>query len=116
MMDVKAAAEGRENIATPREMMTLLEDLYRGKVLNKQMTDDFLELLSIHKESYIPRELPEDLRIANKPGELEGTAVMQLFESQQPRTKCLTVSAELRNMAESFRPTTREIPEKTLIW
>jgi len=72
MMDVKAAAEGRENIATPREMMTLLEDLYRGKVLNKQMTDDFFTLLSMHKESYIPRELPEDLRIANKPGELEG--------------------------------------------
>jgi beta-lactamase class A len=72
MMDVKAAAEGRENIATPREMVQLLENLYRGKVLNKQMTDDFFALLSVHKESYIPRELPEDLRIANKPGELEG--------------------------------------------
>jgi len=72
MMDVKAAAEGRENIATPREMVALLEALYRGKVLNKQMTDDFFTLLSVHKESYIPRELPEDLRVANKPGELEG--------------------------------------------
>jgi len=72
MMDVKAAGEGRENIATPREMVTLLESLYRGKVLNKPMTEDFFTLLSVHKESYIPRELPEDLRIANKPGELEG--------------------------------------------
>jgi beta-lactamase class A len=72
MMDVKAAEEGKENIATPRELMTLLEDLYRGKVLNKQMTDDFFNLLSVHKESYIPRELPEDLKVANKPGELEG--------------------------------------------
>jgi len=72
MMDLKAAAEGRENIATPREMMLLLEYLYRGKILNKQLTNDFFELLSVHKESYIPRELPEDLRIANKPGELEG--------------------------------------------
>jgi len=72
MMDLKAASEGRENIATPREMMMLLEDLYRGKVLNKQYTEDFLKLLSIHKESYIPRELPEDLKVANKPGELEG--------------------------------------------
>jgi beta-lactamase class A len=72
MMDLKAAGEGRENIATPRELMTLLEDLYRGKVLNKAMTEDFFKLLSIHKESYIPRELPEDLRVANKPGELEG--------------------------------------------
>ena len=72
MMDLKAAGEGRENVATPREMMTLLEDLYRGKVLNRQFTEDFFNLLSIHKESYIPRELPEDLRVANKPGELEG--------------------------------------------
>src|SRR5260370_7089494 len=40
--------------------------------MNKQMTVDFFTLLSVHKESYIPRELPEDLHIANKPGELEG--------------------------------------------
>src|SRR5213594_1948429 len=72
MMDLKAAGEGRENVATPREMMLLLESLYRGKVLNKQMTEDFFNLLSVHKESYIPRELPEDLKVANKPGELEG--------------------------------------------
>ncbi len=72
MMDLKAASEGRENVASPREMMLLLEALYRGKVLNKEMTADFFNLLSIHKESYIPRELPEDLRVANKPGELEG--------------------------------------------
>ena len=72
MMDLKAASEGRENVASPREMMLLLEALYRGNVLNKSLTDDFFNLLSIHKESYIPRELPEDLRVANKPGELEG--------------------------------------------
>ena len=72
MMDVQAAAEGRENVASPREMMLLLEALYRGKVLNKQLTEDFLNLLSVHKESYLPRPLPEDLRVANKPGELEG--------------------------------------------
>jgi beta-lactamase class A len=72
MMDLKAAGEGRENVASTRELMLLLEALYRGKVLSKQFTDDFFKLLSIHKESYIPRELPEDLRVANKPGELEG--------------------------------------------
>jgi beta-lactamase class A len=72
MMDLKAASEGRENVATPREMMLLLENLYRGKVLNKPMTDDFFNLLSVHKESYIPRNLPEDVKVANKPGELEG--------------------------------------------
>jgi hypothetical protein len=71
MMDIKAAAEGKENVSTPREMMTLLEQLYRGKVLNKPMTEDFFKMLSTHKESFIPRNIPDDVRIANKPGELE---------------------------------------------
>ena len=72
MMDLKAASEGRENISTPAEMMTLLEGLYRGKVLNKEMTDDFFKVLSTHKDSWIPRYLPEGLKMANKPGALEG--------------------------------------------
>lgn len=71
MMDLKAASEGRENVSTPREMMTLLEQIYRGKVLNKEMTDGFLKMLSTHKESFIPRDLPDGVRTANKPGELE---------------------------------------------
>jgi beta-lactamase class A len=72
MMDLKAAGQGRENVSTPREMMTLLEQLYAGKVLNKEFTDDFFTLLSTHKDSFLPRDLPDGLRIANKPGELEG--------------------------------------------
>jgi beta-lactamase class A len=72
MMDLKAASEGRENISTPAEMMALLEAIYRGKVLNSEMTADFFKMLSTHKESFIPRDLPEGLKIANKPGELEG--------------------------------------------
>ncbi len=72
MMDLRAAGEGRENISTPTEMMTLLENLYRGKVLNPELTADFFKMLSTHKGSFIPRDLPEGLKIANKPGELEG--------------------------------------------
>lgn len=71
MMDVKAAAEGRENISTPQEMLTLLEKIYQGKVLDKEMTADFFKMLSTHKDSFIPRDLPDGLQIANKPGELE---------------------------------------------
>src|SRR5204863_3213667 len=72
MMDLKAAGEGRENISTPAEMMTLLENLHRGKVLNKALTEDFFKVLCTKKDSWIPRDLPEDLKIANKPGSLEG--------------------------------------------
>jgi beta-lactamase class A len=72
MMDLKAASEGRENISTPNEMASLLDQLYRGKVLNKELTEDFFKLLSTHKSSFLPRDLPDDLKIANKSGELEG--------------------------------------------
>jgi beta-lactamase class A len=72
MMDLKAAGEGRENISTPLEMMTLLEQIYRGKVLNGEMTDDFFKMLSTHKSSAMSRDLPEGVRCADKPGDLEG--------------------------------------------
>src|SRR5204863_1090622 len=51
MMDLRAAAEGRENVATPREMMTLLDALYRDKVLNPALTDAFFKMLSTPKDS-----------------------------------------------------------------
>jgi beta-lactamase class A len=71
MMDLKAAGEGRENVSTPREMMTLLETLYRGKLLNKEFTEDFMKMLSTHKESSLLQGLPDDAVAADKPGELE---------------------------------------------
>jgi beta-lactamase class A len=71
MMDLKAASEGRENVSTPREMMTLLETIYRGKLLNKEMTADFIKMLSTHKESSLLQGLPDDVAAASKPGELE---------------------------------------------
>jgi beta-lactamase class A len=72
MMDVAAARRGEENISTPQEIVRLLEAIYRGKALNKQLTAAFIQQLSTLKESYIPRELPADIQIANKPGNLEG--------------------------------------------
>jgi beta-lactamase class A len=72
MMDVKAAQEGRENISTPSEMMGLLAALYRNKVLNKALTEDFFKVLGTPKQSDIPRYIPEDVVCANKPGELAG--------------------------------------------
>ena len=71
MMDLEAAKQGRENISTPREMMTLLEAIHRGKVLNQESQTDFFKVLSTNKDSWIPRDLPPGLKIADKPGSLE---------------------------------------------
>jgi beta-lactamase class A len=92
MMDLKAAGEGRENISTPAEMMTLLEDIYRGKVLaDKELTQDFFKVLSTTKDSWIPRDLPEDLQMANKPGSLEGVRNDSgiIFMPNRPYINCV---------------------------
>ena len=102
MMDIKAAAERRENISTPREISQLLEALYQGKVLNRQFTENFFNLLSIHKESYLPRLLPEDLRVANKPGELEGVRndCGIVFTGKRPYSLCV-MSTYVRHEREA---------------
>jgi len=72
MIDLPAARRGDENVATPREMTRLLEAIWKGQVLNQAMTQAFLEQLSTLKQSSIPRLLPSTVRIANKPGDLDG--------------------------------------------
>jgi beta-lactamase class A len=91
MMDLKAASQGRENISTPREMLLLLDSLYRGKVLGQELSDDFFKILSTHKDSFIPRDLPEGLKVANKPGELEGVRNDSgvVFLEHRPYVICL---------------------------
>src|SRR6202162_2189610 len=91
MMDLKAAAEGRENVSTPNEMLNLLQALYRDEILSKEMTADFFKVLSTHKDSWIPRNLPDDLRIADKPGALEGVRNDSgvIFVDKRPYVLCV---------------------------
>jgi beta-lactamase class A len=72
MMDVTAAREGRENTATPRELVSLIAAIHKGRVFKKQTTEAFLKMLSVPKMSYIARLLPADLQTATKPGNLDG--------------------------------------------
>src|SRR5262245_43395162 len=74
MIDQAASARGDENTATPRDAMTLMEKLYRGQVISRQLSDDALKILKISKNSPIPRLLPSEVEIANKPGGIEGVA------------------------------------------
>jgi beta-lactamase class A len=98
MMDLEAARQGRENISTPREMMALLDAIYRGKVLDKESTADFFKVLATNKDSWLPRDLPADLKIANKPGSLEGVRNDSgiVFVEGRPYVICVMTSF-LRN-------------------
>ena len=108
MMDLEAAKRGRENVSTPREMMTLLDAIYHGKLLNQESTADFFKVLSTNKESFIPRDLPPDLKVANKPGELEAVRNDSgvVFVEGRPYVICVMTSF-LRNEREGEEAITK---------
>jgi beta-lactamase class A len=73
MIDLAAARRGDENVACPGEMVMLLEAIYKGKVLNKEATTEFIKQLStLKKDNYLRQLLPDDVPVANKPGDLGG--------------------------------------------
>lgn len=72
MMDLNAAREGRENVATPRQIAALLRAIYENRLFGPELTKDFFRLLTTTKDSQIPRLLPESVKTANKPGALAG--------------------------------------------
>src|SRR5213078_1752813 len=46
MMDIAAARRGDENVGTPQEMTRLLEAIYKGKALDKELAETFMKQLS----------------------------------------------------------------------
>jgi beta-lactamase class A len=91
MMDLNAAKQGRENIATPREMMTLLARIQQGKLLNPEMTGAFFKMLATSKHSPIRSAVPDAVVSADKPGELEGVRADSgvVFAQNRPFVICM---------------------------
>jgi beta-lactamase class A len=91
MMDLKAAREGRENVSTPREMMTLFEAIRAGKVFDEARTADFWKMLSTPKSSALRRGLPDGVVAANKTGSLEGVRndCGLVFAPERPYVLCV---------------------------
>ena len=72
MIDLESAKKGKENVSTPREMLTLIEKVHAGQALDAAHTKEYFDLLRLPKESEFHKALPEDASIADKPGSLEG--------------------------------------------
>jgi len=91
MMDLNAAKQGRENLSTPREMMTLLEAIYRGKIMDKELAAGFWKMLATPKDSPIRHAVPEGVMSADKPGELEGVRADSgvVFAQNRPFVICV---------------------------
>ena len=74
MIDLAASGRGNENIATPFAAMELMAKLYKGEAVSRKLSDDVLTFLKLRKGSPIPKLIPGNIVIANKPGGIEGVA------------------------------------------
>jgi beta-lactamase class A len=71
MMDSAAVARGDENVSTPAEMASLVEMIYRGKVVDQAACKEIIELMK-KVSGGIKEGLPLDIETASKTGELPG--------------------------------------------
>lgn len=72
MIDTGAEQADRENRSTPRQMVSLLESLHAGKLLDPAHTKIALEILEYPKDSPLRAGVTSDVRVAEKPGSLNG--------------------------------------------
>ena len=75
MLDAAAVTRGNENTATPRELALFYERLHAGDILDKAHRDVMWNLLALPQKAgtgILTDELPEDVRVAHKPGSLDG--------------------------------------------
>jgi beta-lactamase class A len=72
MMDVTASAKGIENTSTPAEAVAILNLLYQGRFINKEVSDQVLTVLkkTARQGSRIAAGLPPQVPVAYKPGGL----------------------------------------------
>lgn len=72
MMDIQAAIEGKENISSPADMMTILEKLNRGEIVSQQASEDMLAIMRLDKDGSLRNGIPYAIPLANKGGDIEG--------------------------------------------
>jgi beta-lactamase class A len=72
MMDFEAAKCGRQNLTVPRDMLKLVESMYKNEILTPQACCEMLSIMStVVSRDFMIRDLPADIRCAHKPGELD---------------------------------------------
>ncbi len=69
MMDFRARRQGVENYTTAAEQALLLRNIYRGTLVNRDVSARCMEILRHqHLRDRIPRNLPPDVPVAHKTG------------------------------------------------
>jgi len=73
MMDFTAAKEGRENLTSPMDMALFMEKIYNKSFISPKICDIMIDILTRQKHrDMLPRYILDEVKIANKTGELSG--------------------------------------------
>lgn len=91
MIDWKAAAEGRENLSTAREMVRWLEVLHLGKWETRRLCEEIMAVLRKPKTSPIREAVPPGISLVSKTGGLEGVRCEVALVEQRRRPYILGI-------------------------
>ena len=85
MIDLAAAARNEENVSTPLEMARIMEMIYRGKAVDENASREMLDVMAGTRAD-IRTAIPEGIRVASKPGSLDGVKceVAVVFLEKRP--------------------------------
>lgn len=72
MLDTGASRRGEENISTPAEAARIMELLFKGEYLSREVSDHILSILRKTQAGSIKSGLPADVPVAFKPGGIAG--------------------------------------------
>jgi beta-lactamase class A len=91
MINPAASGRGEENLSTPAEATRIMEILYRGEFLNRQVCDEILAILKKPKSGGINSGLPADIPVAFKPGGIAGVSTEWAIVYQKERPYVVVV-------------------------
>lgn len=93
MMDAAAASEGRENLASPADLVRVLDALRRGTGLESRSRDAALEMLGRSAGTPLRAGVPAGVAVAAKPGGLDGVRTEVGFVDLKGRPYLIAVMA-----------------------
>lgn len=90
LFDSQAQQKDIDNYFTPKEIGELLEKLYRGKLVSKEMSHLMIRILKQQQMNHkIPFLLPRDIEVAHKTGESSGiTHDVGIIYGEKPFILC----------------------------
>jgi len=92
MIHPEASARGDENLSTPAEAATLMARLARCELpVSKASCDRMRAMLEIPKDNPVREPIPANVRVAFKPGSVEGVQVVWAYVELPDRPYILTV-------------------------